>query len=142
MTQKHTPEPWGVFQDASGDVFVSSKETSFHICEVGSEDDDSVIHDARRIVACVNAMIGIGDDNALLFPGNSVRSVISNMKLKELELEQQRDDLQAQIDELLAALKTIGTHTITDEDGDEIEVLFGNIGKIGDVITKYTGETK
>lgn len=55
MTIKHTPEPWQVHQDASGDVFVSSAKTSFHIAEIGSEDDEAVIPDARRIVACVNA---------------------------------------------------------------------------------------
>ena len=62
MTIKHTPEPWGFHQDASGDVFISSAETSFHIAEVGSEDDETVIPDARRIVACVNACRGLPTD--------------------------------------------------------------------------------
>ncbi|MGN4997435.1 hypothetical protein ACTG25_03555 [Aeromonas sp. 80P] len=62
MTIKHTPEPWGFHQDASGDVFISSVETSFHIAEVGSEDDETVIPDALRIVACVNACRGLPTD--------------------------------------------------------------------------------
>ncbi|WP_071912756.1 hypothetical protein [Aeromonas sp. SCS5] len=56
---KHTPEPWAVHQDASGDVFISSAVTSFHIAEVGSEDDETVFADASRIVACVNACAGL-----------------------------------------------------------------------------------
>lgn len=62
MTIKHTPEPWQVHQDASGDVFISSAETSFHIAEIGSEDDEAVIPDARRIVVCVNACRGLPTD--------------------------------------------------------------------------------
>jgi hypothetical protein len=53
---------------------------------------------ARRIVACVNAMEGIPDDNAIFLKGNSVRKVIVVAEIKRLELEKQRDDL-------LAALK-------------------------------------
>lgn len=49
------------------------------------------------------------------------------------------DDLVAMNKELLEALDTIGAHTITDEGGDEVEVLFGNIEKIQEVIEKAKG---
>lgn len=47
------------------------------------------------------------------------------------------DELVEMIGEVLDALKTIGVHTITDEDGDEVEVLFGNMRKIKEVIDKF-----
>jgi hypothetical protein len=50
-------------------------------------------------------------------------------------------ELKSQCDELLAALDTIGTHTITEEDGSEVEVLFGDIDKIRDAIAKAKGGT-
>lgn len=53
---------------------------------------------ASRIAKCVSAMAGIGDDNAMFAPGNSVRSVISTMELKRLELEQHRNELKADRD--------------------------------------------
>lgn len=49
------------------------------------------------------------------------------------------DELVAMNKELIAALKTIGFHTITDEDGDEVEVLFGNMRKIKEAIEKFDG---
>lgn len=83
---------------------------------------------ASRIARCVSAMAGIGDDNALFAPGNSVRSVISTMELKRLELDDKlttaraeaeawekrackeaasANDLQAKCDELLAKLEAL-----------------------------------
>lgn len=92
---KHTPEPWAVHQDASGDVFISSAVTSFHIAEVGSEDDETVFADANRIVACVNFCAGISTEN-----------LEENEKLLWLakqynEVKSQREALQTVIDELL-----------------------------------------
>lgn len=133
MTQ-HTPEPWGVFQDASGDVFVSSKETSFHVAEVGSEDDETVIPDASRIVACVNAMAGIADDNAVFAHGNSVRQVISNMAMKQADAEKRAADLQAQVDELLDLLQSL------ENDAGQIPQFMWT--KIKYVVKKHTGEPK
>lgn len=111
----HTPEPWatdyrerhdGMFAQ---EVFDANGETiatlAWFPVDSGVGTTTNREANARRIAACVNAMAGIGDDNALFFPGNSVRSVISGMKLKQMELEQQRDHLQAQVDELLAAEK-------------------------------------
>ena len=74
---------------------------------------------ASRIAKCVSAMAGIGDDNTLFAPGNSVRSVISSMKLKELELEQQRDELLAA---LRSAVETIEwMHGCSSPASDEVE---------------------
>ena len=88
---KHTPEPWAAYQDASGDVFISSAETSFHIAEVGSEDDETVIPDANRIVACVNACAGISNE------------MLSDDCFNKMRCD--RDANLSQRDELLAALE-------------------------------------
>lgn len=64
--------------------------------------------DGRRIVACVNAMEGIPDDNVLFASEGSVRSTLVSMK--------------AQRDALLAALEAIAAedyeapHDATDAD--------------------------
>ncbi|MFQ1995750.1 hypothetical protein ACK36C_20720, partial [Aeromonas veronii] len=87
MTIKHTPEPWQVHQDASGDVFISSAETSFHIAEIGSEDDEAVIPDARRIVACVNACRGLPTDEL------EQKGLVAAVGTQLLEADQQRDEL-------------------------------------------------
>lgn len=88
---KHTAEPWLAFVDC---------------CEPATPhpDSDGVVRlgfeDYQRARACVNAMAGVGEDNALFSPSNSVRSVISSMKLKELRLEQECDELKVVIKEL------------------------------------------
>ncbi|MFQ2035205.1 hypothetical protein ACK35Y_20045 [Aeromonas veronii] len=87
MTIKHTPEPWQVHQDASGDVFVSSAKTSFHIAEIGSEDDEAVIPDARRIVACVNACHGLPTEEL------EQKGLVAAVGTQLLDVEQQRDEL-------------------------------------------------
>lgn len=76
--------------DADGERIADDGSSSGEYAETMSMDT------ARRIVACVNAMAGIGEDNALFHPSKNaltVRSVISSMKIKQLGLEQQRDDL-------------------------------------------------
>lgn len=122
MTIKHTPEPWGFHQDASGDVFISSAETSFHIAEVGSEDDETVIPDARRIVACVNACRGLPTDeleqNGLVAAvGTQLLKADDRAEGQEREIhrlanvaanaENQLADALNQRDELLAALEEV-----------------------------------
>ncbi|MFQ2180205.1 hypothetical protein ACK33W_02745 [Aeromonas veronii] len=94
MTIKHTPEPWGFHQDASGDVFISSAETSFHIAEVGSEDDETVIPDARRIVACVNACHGLPTDEL------EQKGLVAAVGTQLLDADQQRDELLAALEEV------------------------------------------
>ncbi|SIR65779.1 hypothetical protein SAMN05880558_12419 [Aeromonas sp. RU39B] len=91
---KHTSEPWGVYQDASGDVFVSSAETSFHIAEIGTEDEESVIADARRIVACVNACRGLPTDEL------EQKGIISAVGTELLELDKQSAELLAALEKL------------------------------------------
>lgn len=78
---KHTPGPWGVRDH--GDLTIKSSQGG-KIARIWVDVDDERFSNeqkanACRIVKCVNAMEGIGDDNALFFPGNTVRSVISSM---------------------------------------------------------------
>ncbi|WP_328222342.1 hypothetical protein [Aeromonas caviae] len=95
---KHTPEPWQAHQDASGDVFISSAETSLHIAEIGSEDDDTAIPDARRIVACVNACRGLPTDEL------EQKGLVAAVGTQMLELEQQRDDWEKAMGAVLATI--------------------------------------
>lgn len=55
---KHTPEPWAIHEDASGDIFISGSYHTY-IAEIGNPDEDGAAADARRIVACVNACAGL-----------------------------------------------------------------------------------
>ena len=114
---KHTPEPWAVHQDASGDVFISSAVTSFHIAEVGSEDDETVFADANRIVACVNFCAGISTVN---LEGNE----------KLLWLAEQYNAVKSQRDALSSALEEARTGLIwyqenfpTDTNGSDDEAM-------------------
>lgn len=108
---KHTQEPCGVFQYASGDVFVSYKEASFHICEIGSEDDDSVMPDARRIVACVNACAGLPTEQLESSPPGGILNGVAG--------------LIAQRNELLAALEIIAASE--EFHGDSFVCDFGTL---------------
>jgi hypothetical protein len=42
--------------------------------------------------------------------------------------------------ELYEALKTVGSHVITDENGDDVEVLYGDLDKIAAALRKADGE--
>ena len=52
----HTPTPWQVNEDATGDIFISGADSK-HVIDIGCDfdDDDNVMLDAQHIVACVNA---------------------------------------------------------------------------------------
>lgn len=63
---------------------------------------------ARRIVACVNAFEGIDSDNAIFLPDNNVRKVLVATELKRVELERQRDELLAALEELTTAIPRQG----------------------------------
>ncbi|MGL5283860.1 MAG: hypothetical protein ACRC8W_19340 [Plesiomonas shigelloides] len=123
----HNPAPWRY----SSNRYMAAVLCDTEIPEIrGANDVESygghlicesvAIRNAQRIVACVNACEGVSNED--LIDGASVKEIIS------------------QRDELLDALKTIGVHTITDEDGDEVEVLFGSMRKIKDAIDKFKGD--
>jgi hypothetical protein len=130
-TNKHTAEPWVVSGIGGGFDLIEAELQHRHIPVNDSQamartfgpDREA---NARRIVKCVNAMAGIGDDNALFYPGNTVRSVIVSMKTKQLELEQQRD-------QLLAALKTVQA-VANESAGIAGWHLNGDIAKWGEVL--------
>ena len=96
---KHTPEPWQAHQDASGDVFISSAATSFHIAEIGSEDDDTAIPDARRIVACVNACRGLPTDEL------EQKGLVAAVGTQLLDVERQRDELLTALEDAVETIE-------------------------------------
>jgi hypothetical protein len=83
---KHTPEPWHL--PAGSTCIHDANGNEVPRCE----------QNERRKVRCVNAMAGIPDKNALFLDGNGVRKTLVRIEADRLNLEAQRD-------ELLAALK-------------------------------------
>lgn len=104
MTE-HTKEPWRVsgngtmrFIDASvGNGMAQEVATCMRV-EHGDMEAN-----ARRVVACVNAMAGIGDDNVLFRRGSigTVRKHIVTQQVQIEKLTAQRDQLKASLDKLV-----------------------------------------
>ena len=71
-----------------------------YVCQMSRHpgEQDMAQANARRIVACVNAMAGIHDDNILFASDGSVRSTLVAMKA-------QRDDLLAALERCVAAMQ-------------------------------------
>ena len=137
MTQ-HTPEPW-VRGERLLDI-VSSKGNL--VARLAGTAGKCEVEDAnlRRIVACVNACAG-WETNQL--------EVMELGSLKEslVRVMQQRDDLQAQVDELLKALRIARESMLRARSvmckyddtpmSQEMEII-----TIDHVIKKITGEPK
>lgn len=102
----HTKEPWEI-RHVNNQPFIAAKPYEGHpyfnrtsTIEVMSDEDYPTKEaDARRIVACVNACAGL--PQGALDGGWTARG----MSEYAIALEQRRDELIAQRDELLAALK-------------------------------------
>lgn len=97
MTQQHTPEPWAIHEDASGDIFISGSDHTY-ITEIGNPDEDGAAADARRIVACVNACRGLPTDEL------EQKGLVAAVGNQLLELERQRDDWQKALGTVLATI--------------------------------------
>lgn len=71
-----------------------------YVCQMSRHpgEQDMAQANARRIVACVNAMAGIPDDNILFAQDGSVRVALA-------ELKQQRDALLAALEQCAASMK-------------------------------------
>lgn len=91
-------------------------------------------HGETILQAISNARVGFDLDAKPVWVGGD--------RLWQEPIDRKFSALEKQRDELLAALETVGMHTITDEDGDEVEVLFGDIGKIRAAIAKAKGGTR
>lgn len=109
---KHTPEPWrvelvnhalGDTGDYEGVVEIRAGDAKRPMIEIWSDSDEAEAN-ARRIVACVNALEGLND--YALSGGWSFRGIEAYAK----GLERQRDEL---LDIMDAAARTL------DRDGDE-----------------------
>lgn len=134
MTIKHTPEPWQVHQDASGDVFVSSAKTSFHIAEIGSEDDEVVIPDARRIVACVNACHGLPTEEL------EQKGLVAAVGTQLLDVEQQRDELLAALAAVIEWFDMEADHSIEPDFMKRVEACGKSENMARAAIVKIKGE--
>lgn len=140
MTQKHSPEPWCTDQ-------MSHEEPLMDITIIAANDDrvakvwidDAPVEDfnarqrlnARRIVACVNACIGISTEALEKMP-NPFGVLLSTESFKDIIA--QREDLQAEVDELLDLLQSL------ENDAAQIPQFMWT--KIQHVVKKHTGETK
>ena len=91
----HTKEPWVVLpkDQASNPFIVASEATGLSIadclCPIGGNNEQN----ARRIVACVNALEGLNDD--ALIGGWSFKGIEAYAK----ELAKERDELLAEKDQ-------------------------------------------
>jgi len=121
MSEKlHTPEPWGVdFNNTyKGKPHYMVGVPGERLCValtgiVGAGDDEESKANARRIVACVNALEGVATDRletANISGSGFWGKCIHDADVKYSELAIQNKELTAQRDELLAAL----THAATD----------------------------
>ena len=85
---EHTKEPWRVSDKSKRVVCYGHDEVV-----INSEAN------ARRIVACINAMAGIDNDNVLFRRGSigTVRKHIVTQQVQIEKLTAQRDELQSQL---------------------------------------------
>jgi hypothetical protein len=110
MEKLHTPEPWGISPDVSTHIWNEGGDTQIAACNL---DNANSIANARRIVACVNALEGVATDRletANISGSGFWGKCIHDADVKYSELAIQNKELTAQRDELLAAL----THAATD----------------------------
>ena len=92
---EHSKTPWKIGAMESGQAAIDSADGK----EVTGFID---MADARRILACVNAMAGIDDDN-VLFRRGSIGTVRKHIVTQQVQVEK----LTAQRDELLAVLEAM-----------------------------------
>lgn len=104
MTQ-HTPEPWRVCEPPNNDMITCDAVSGRYlvyctraggqdgICKISEQEQEA---NARRIVACVNACAGISTDTLIEYGDGNLEALF--------KMQQQRDELQAKCDELLAAM--------------------------------------
>lgn len=147
--QKHTPGPWGV-EKTRKDVYIGplrpDGKISYIVCAVEWCEDfkDSAkvqhIEDARRIVACVNALQGIGTETLERYVAGGGKIMIHRF----VDLEKERDALAAKLavvtaqwDELLATLNRFAAYPITRAD----ELSAESMRKLSaELITKIEAE--
>lgn len=105
--QKHTPEPWVIEGPNFGAWHIRQNPKDWdgagylHICTVqaakkGTYYGDMFAANARRIVACVNALKGIPTEDLEKYGDAFADGYISQMSLDRLEKE--RDELKAALD--------------------------------------------
>lgn len=104
---KHTPEPWEIIGKFSDKIYHAKSDTviaqSWYPGAAGQSPSpiDTMVANAHRIVACVNACAGIETETL-----ESIADTKSPSPLAAaLTLCYQRDQYKAQQDKLLAALK-------------------------------------
>lgn len=139
----HTPEPWfhhapSGSEHAMGGYINASEERGgaaiVHVC--GSRfSEDEYRANARRIVACVNACVGVGNGELAM---TTMSAVLARMK----EAEQQRNDLR----DAIGLAITIAGELVQDKNlpchmKSALNELAEGL-RVRATITKTTGETK
>lgn len=143
MTQKHTPEPWatdyrerpdGMFAQ---EVFDANGETiatlAWFPVDSGVGTTTNREANARRIVACVNACIGVSNGELAM---TTMSAVLARMN----EAEQQRDELLAALVNAKESLERC--YDVTDWPCNGSTDQDKAIAMASAAITKTTGETK
>lgn len=129
----HSKTPWKVGTSTAGKsvVFLVGDEPDHTLGPDANWIDCNTEANARRIVAAVNAMAGIDDDN-VLFRRGSIGTVRKHIVTQQVQIEK----LTAQRDELLAVLVSIIDLHDSASRGKQVAET---IGKARAVIQKVRG---
>lgn len=107
-SQQHTPEPWG-YDGYTGIGAISSDQFNdgYFTAEVMGPDKEA---NARRIVACVNALEGVPPEWLEAFRTGNVKNVLQDLAT----VTKQRDELLAVLDKAESAIRELAVEC----DGD------------------------
>lgn len=105
----HAPEPWSVYEGEEFDGIIDSHGQ--HIAEMWMREDWPYGANARRIVACVNALQGVKTEALEDAVKHGIIDVSTgNLFSSRLKLQKERDAALAMARELNEALKSIRSH--------------------------------
>jgi hypothetical protein len=110
MSAKHTPTPWDFTAEPGIGVYVhATDEFTTDVAEMicAGHSDEAVVTTARRIVACVNACESFSTEMLEGAMSAVVQGGFVGMWSNYCDKKSEAEDLRAQRDELLAALRHI-----------------------------------
>lgn len=116
---KHTPEPWVIWNGGDGIMMYGAREPKRGgvalMCCNELVSGRTAIANARRIVACVNACRGLPTDEL------EQKGLVAAVGTQLLDVERQRDELLAALEEAKSVLSSINTgrqHKVEVEDDE------------------------
>lgn len=120
---EHTKEPWSVFNDC---VESSDGKVIAHVLTSQYDMESLTSIDASRIVACVNACVGIPTEHLEKGP-NTVEQLAQLAEAEIDKLEQQRDELLAALKRSVSYVRAAG---VLIDLGDDLKIIEAAIAKV------------